>query len=90
MYFVVRRGLSCCVPEVFQINGIDANVDDFGTMMDCDPLNAPPYGCGDRRFLRSASTQDVLDRYRIDEDEYGEICDALNSEMRVGQCEMCL
>ena len=42
---------SLCELEVFEINGIKADYDDFGTKEDINSYNAEPYCCGNMKFI---------------------------------------
>lgn len=71
------------------INGIDADTDDFGSMEDDNPEDAPDYGCGCKKFFPEMPSKKVLERYSIDVDEYREICDDLSEALFVGRCGLC-
>jgi hypothetical protein len=75
-----------CSTSEFEINGIAADSDDFGDQDDHDQENAEDYACGDMRFERKASTADVLDKYKITEDEYQEIAEKLEDGLSFGWC----
>ena len=79
-----------CETRDFRINGVDADWEDFGTKIDRHPELAEPYGCGDMRFEAKPATQEVLDKYRITEDEYDEICDKLTTGLSFGTCGWCI
>jgi hypothetical protein len=82
-------GALCCTSK-FEINGIAADSDDFGDQGDHDQENAEDYACGDMRFERKASTADVLDKYKITEDEYQEIAEKLEDGLSFGCCDWCV
>ena len=86
---VVKCGFSCFRPEVFTINGAQADMNDFGHMEDVAPEYAPEYGCGDRRFISYDPKDNVLELYGITESEYETICNKLESEMHIGGCGWC-
>lgn len=79
-----------CSCEKFTINGMDADVSDFGSTVDMDEENAEEYGCGDRQFVPQMPTNKVLNKYEIDVDEYAEICDKLQCALAVGSCGWCI
>lgn len=80
---------SYCGLEVFTINGIEADYDDFGFLSDRNPEMAEPYGCGNRRFTPIDSTPEVLCRYGITQDEYDYICGELDI-LSFGNCGLCI
>lgn len=77
-----------CGLEKFTINDISADYNDFGTLEDIDKDNAEDYGCGDMRFIPKLAEQRVLDRYRINVDEYKEVCRRLDC-LSLGKCGLC-
>lgn len=81
---------SYCGLEVFTINGIKAEHDDFGEKYDHNPEFAEEYGCGNMRFEPCAPTDAVLRKYNITEREYGLICDRLVEELAFGRCGGCI
>lgn len=79
-----------CRTEVFIINGMNAEQNDFGDTYDHDAESAEPYACADMRFDRKPPTKEVLDRYNITEEEYYNICNELEYELHVGGCGWCI
>lgn len=79
-----------CRTEVFIINGMNAEQDDFCDTYDHDAESAEPYACADMRFDRKPPTKEVLDRYNITEEEYYNICNELEGELYVGSCGWCV
>lgn len=79
-----------CATSEFKINGIAADSDDFGEQYDHDRENAEDYACGDMRFERKASTADVLDKYKITEEEYQAIAEKLEDGLSFGCCGGCV
>lgn len=77
-----------CSLSTFTINGIDAEVEDFGRQHDADPDHAEDYCCGDMRFFPKPATQSVLDKYNINITEYNEICEKLDC-LSFGSCGWC-
>ena len=81
---------SLCATEVFRINAIEADTEDFGRNYDHCPQAAEPYGCGDMRFEASPATDEVLKKYGITLEEYAQICDKIDSEISFGRCGLCV
>lgn len=80
-----------CELEVFTINGIKADKDDFGEGYDHEWENDEPYGCGYHRFdAKREYEQSILDKYNITPEEYLEICDLLEDKLYVGSCGWCV
>ncbi len=75
-----------CSLEVFTINGKKANPNDFG---EGDTYGDPGLNSCGHRFRPKMPSQEVLDKYYIDLEEYKEITEALESELYVGQCGLC-
>lgn len=81
---------SClCELEQFQINGINADYEDFGDKYDRNPYIAEPYGCGDMQFIPHTPTDEILHKYKITADEYEDICHKLNC-LSFGNCGWCI
>jgi hypothetical protein len=78
-----------CATKVFVVNGVSANVYDFGSQYDHDKENAEEYGCGDMRFDQKPSTSEVLKKYGITDTEYNQICGKLG-ELSFGSCGWCV
>lgn len=78
-----------CATSKFQINGINAVDDDFGSSEDVDPQNAPDYGCGNRKFITYEPREEILSKYSITTDEYYEVCDRLEEGLSFGRCAWC-
>lgn len=79
-----------CATSEFIINGIDASSGDFGTQDDIKPENAEDYGCGNMTFERKPSTQLILDKYGITEEEYNEVATRLEIDLSFGSCGWCV
>lgn len=79
-----------CRTEVFIINGMNADQDDFGDTYDHDAESAEPYACADMHFDTNPPTKEVLDRYNITEEEYYNICNELEDKLYVGSCGWCI
>lgn len=77
-----------CELEKFKINGIEADHKDFGTKMDTSPALAEPYCCYNMQFIPKLATQEVLDKYKINVEEYNQICKELDC-LSFGYCHWC-
>ena len=78
-----------CEPQVFEINGIRADKLDFVTHNDQDSENAEDYCCGDMRAEGIPVSDDVLKKYDINEKEYKQIVETLESKLSFGCCGWC-
>ena len=81
---------SLAATRVFTINGVDAYYEDFGEKYDRDPENAEDYACGDMRFTGNPSTPEILDKYKITEEEYQEVVSKLEDGLSFGCCGLCV
>lgn len=79
-----------CECEIFVINNVDADVDDFGSVDDLNTDEAEDYGCGDMQFVPKMPTDEVLAKYSINLKDYSEICKMLSKELSVGSCGWCV
>lgn len=79
-----------CALEMFFINGIRADQDDFGMGQDESPEIEDEYCCGYWRFTAKPATQAVLDKYHITIDEYEDIAKQLEAVLDVGACGWCV
>lgn len=77
-----------CHTETFLINGVKADEDDFGEIIDREPIY--DYGCGDSHFTPMPSKPEVLEKYKINADEYKQICDELEEKLSFGSCGWCV
>ena len=78
-----------CSTEIFEINGVNADIEDFGEQSDQNPDLAQDYCCADMKFIPKLPTQVILDKYKISVDEYKEICDELTDGLSFGECDWC-
>ena len=79
-----------CATKSFEINGVHAVMEDFGSKWDHDPDNAEDYGCGDMRLVRHRTIPDgVLERYSISSKEWHEIAEQLEEKLSFGECGWC-
>lgn len=77
-----------CALAEFEINGIKASYEDFGDKYDTQPSLADDYCCGNMQFIPKLATQEILDKYKINVDEYNQICEKLNC-LSFGSCGWC-
>lgn len=75
--------------KIFEINGIEADYEDFGEKRDLDPKNRPYYGCGNMAFVPKDPTEEILNKYNISVYDYDEICDKLETHLSFGRCAWC-
>jgi len=90
MILLLEFGIPHCSTSKFMINGVGADQDDFGEKHDRDSENAEDYGCGDMEFTRNPSTNEILDKYRINEEQYQEVCEKLEEGLSLGSCGWCV
>lgn len=81
---------SFCATAIFEINGIPARSEDFGYQGDENPEDAEEYGCGNMTFTPSEPTTDVLEKYKITEEDYWLIASQLEESLSFGNCGMCV
>ena len=81
----VRKFLPCCT-RVFKVNGIPADIDDFGE--GCTSGD-PSCGSCHHEFNHGYPTTEVLSKYGITLEEYKEVCEKLEEELYVGSCGLC-
>lgn len=83
-------GLPCQL-EVFKINDIKADLNDFGTSEDIRPELAEPYSCGYSAFKRDSSKRVLCEeKYHITEGDFDDICSKLEGYLEVGECHYCV
>ena len=78
---------SLCYCEIFVINGIKADEDDFGN--GADDGYGENYCCEDRVFAPRLATQEILNKYNINLNEYNTIANELVGKLSFGACCMC-
>ena len=89
MFVEMERPYCTCL-EVFRINDIEADIEDFGECYDDDKYSAPDYGCGNMRFHRyDEPSLEVLNKYNINTIEWETICDQLDNKLYWGRCALC-
>lgn len=80
-----------CVTEIFRINGIEADSDDFGVQGDEAFDDAvEDDDCGDMQFARTEPTADVLAKYGITKTEYHAVAEKLEEGLSFGSCGLCV
>lgn len=76
-----------CVDEEFIVNGKKAEVSDFGLVYNHGTGNTNC--CESMRFESIEPTNKVLRKYRINLEEYDEICSYLADKFTIGKCDIC-
>jgi hypothetical protein len=89
MTYEIKVYSALCSCEVFKVNGIDADSDDFGNGYDAGADYAEDYCCGNRVFEVIKPTKKVLEKYKITEEEYRVIGDELTEKLSWGSCGWC-
>ena len=69
---------------VFKVNGVDADISDFGIY---DTKDTGNYSCS-RFFIPGSFTRVIKDKYKINQREYIQIVDKLEQEL-TGECDWC-
>ena len=82
-------GSALCYTPTFIINGIAADTSDFGEQGDRSPETAEDYACGDMQFSRIEPTQEIMNKYGINEAEYSIIAGQLEAGLSFGSCGWC-
>ena len=90
MKFEHQRCDALCSMKTLVINGILADETEFGEKYDRDSENAEDYGCEDMQFTRVDAKPEVLAKYGINEQEYSEVCDVLETDLSFGSCGWCV
>lgn len=76
-----------CVDEEFIVNSKKAEVSDFGLVYNHGTGNMNY--CESMRFESIKPTNKVLRKYRINLEEYDEICSYLADKFTIGKCDIC-
>ena len=79
-----------CSLKTFIINGISADEDDFVDNCDHDKGNAEDYACGNMQADIKSSTNKILTKYSISEDEYQDIASKVAELVSFGECGWCV
>lgn len=79
-----------CELEVFTINGIKADRDDFGFLVGyCGEYE--DYSCSNRVFvINESKKEETMLKYRLTEVEYDMVCSELRSECYIDECNYCI
>jgi hypothetical protein len=79
-----------CSLEVFTINGIKAEEEDFGKGYDEDYGAAGhDWSCGNRVFKAKFPTDEILRKYNLTANEYRTVCNKLEEMLTIGCCGWC-
>lgn len=78
-----------CETKTFVINGVKATYKDFGEKYDTSPDKLKPKICGNMVFKPKYPTKQILEKYRINIDEYSYICQQLHDSISFGTCRQC-
>lgn len=89
-YLIEPRGALCSLSSASHINHKYIDEEDFVDKYDHDSANAPEYGCGNMQADVLDSTQEVLAKYGIDEDEYQIIAFEISQALSFGPCGLCV
>ena len=80
-----------CSTEVFIINGVNADYEDFGEKYDRGRgSDTEVYGCADMQFTGKDSTPEILAKYSINQSEYDEVVSELSEKLSFGSCGWCI
>lgn len=82
-----------CATKVFKINGIEAEIEDFGSMEDRRPDMAEPFSCACMCFTSNndkEARRRAMEKYNITYDEFEIVQNELESVMYVGSCGWCV
>ena len=97
-FFTIRPFKSLpCRPNEFKVKGKDAVLSEFGAEdkgkpSECKSEQIKKWGCPNRTFKTKpyAENKQVADNYNLTEDEYNELCKALEDVFSVGTCAWCV
>ena len=87
--YKIKAFLTRCSLETFVINGIQADENDFVDKYDHSPETAEDYGCGDMRADIKPASSKILEKYKIDVDEYEKIAKEVAEKVSFGYCHWC-
>jgi hypothetical protein len=76
-----------CSTSKFIINQVKGDSREFGNQHDNNP---GMYGCGNMIFEGKPSTQFILEKYNISEEEYEKIVRMLEVKLSFGHCGWCV
>ncbi len=88
---IIRSDTEACMVDKLIINQKEANIFEFGTMMDLNPEIAPPCGCGNRQFVPKSDmcSNAILNRYNITKEQAEKLKEILEKELNFGFCRRC-
>ena len=86
----IKAFTSICGFEVFEINGIEAEQEDFVDKRDRSPETAVDRACGNMQAEILPVNQHVLDRYEITEEDYFLIAGKVSKLLSFGACDRCV
>lgn len=88
---IVRSNSEVCLILEMKINGVPAQLYEFGTMKDVSPETAPPCGCGDRSFIphQMKYNENTLKKYGLKAEDSDDLRNLLIKELHIGQCKRC-
>ncbi len=90
MKLKLKVARNICEPDIFEINGIAADYNDFGEKKDSLPVSPYSYMCENMHFTPKFATQSVLDKYKINIDEYNIVAGQLEEKLSFGRCGWCV
>jgi len=76
-----------CETKLFKINNIDANIFDFGSLIDKNRQSNR--SCGDMQFIIKPYTDEILNKYKINKYCYYKIAKQLSKKLSFGYCDQC-
>ena len=89
MKLEMKCAKALCSLDFFKINDIEADYDDFGDKEDLSPWGAEDFACGNMTFTPKEPTEEILNKYGINKEEYCEVCDKLDC-LSFGKCGWCI
>ena len=90
MTFEIEVYDALCVLKLFEINGMDADENDFVDKYDHSPDVAEDYGCGDMIADIIPATEVILEKYSITLQEYTKIAEKVSEKVSFGPCGWCI
>jgi hypothetical protein len=83
-----------CQPDIFQVNGIDMDLDYFGKYKsDPCPDDCEGYDCHNKRFSCydiNIIRKNIEDKINLTDEEIKTICQKLTEIFNVGNCGLCI
>ena len=80
------HSLPCCL-ATFTVNGKKADLNDFGSKISND--GSPMKNECSYHFYPKEQTQEILNKYEIDANDYQIICDRLVRTLQINGCGWC-